>query len=191
VRLGVTDDGAGMSPEVRRRALEPFFTTKKRGLSTGLGLALVHGVTNAAGGTVEIDSIPGRGTTVKLTLPVAAAADSLDPAAPAHHRRAAISVADVRVAAILAAVLESEGFEAQPADGAAPGSATLWVTDPGSERLEAARRFVRGEPLRRVVVVGPAPPEWAALGARVIEPEAGLDAIRRAVRTSAAAGAVP
>jgi signal transduction histidine kinase len=69
VRVGVTDNGSGMSEEVKRRCLEPFFTTKTRGISTGLGLSLVHSLAERAGGTTEIDSTPGVGTTFVLRLP--------------------------------------------------------------------------------------------------------------------------
>ena len=65
----VIDSGVGMDEDTRRRCLEPFFTTKgERG--TGLGLAMVYGVTQRHGADVEIDSAPGRGTTVRLSFPV-------------------------------------------------------------------------------------------------------------------------
>ena len=74
VELSVADNGVGMSDEVKRRATEPFFTTKPRSLSTGLGLSLVESILRGVGGTLAITSSPGAGTEVKLSLPVAAAA---------------------------------------------------------------------------------------------------------------------
>jgi two-component system, cell cycle sensor histidine kinase and response regulator CckA len=70
VRVSVSDTGAGMSEEVQQHAADPFFTTKEAGQGTGLGLGIVHGIAAQAGGSVEIDSAPGRGTTISLTLPV-------------------------------------------------------------------------------------------------------------------------
>lgn len=69
VRLRVRDDGAGMSQEVRRRALEPYFTTKAAGEGSGLGLAVVDGVVRRAGGVVRIESKVGEGTVVEVLLP--------------------------------------------------------------------------------------------------------------------------
>jgi hypothetical protein len=71
VHLEVRDTGAGMSEEVRLRAFEPFFTTKPKGEGTGLGLAIVHGIVTTAGGSVTIESSPGRGTTFRIALPAA------------------------------------------------------------------------------------------------------------------------
>ena len=69
VWLEVRDDGVGMPPEVRRRCLEPYFTTKDVGQGTGMGLALVHGLVTGLGGRLDIDSAPGRGTAVAIRLP--------------------------------------------------------------------------------------------------------------------------
>ena len=69
VELSVADNGSGMTEEVRSRAVEPFYTTKPKGVGTGLGLSQVYGVVHESGGTLAIESEPGRGTTVRLTLP--------------------------------------------------------------------------------------------------------------------------
>jgi len=67
--IRVIDQGEGMDVETRRRALEPFFTTKAQGRGTGLGLAQVFGLMQQSGGSVDIHSAVGRGTTVALRLP--------------------------------------------------------------------------------------------------------------------------
>ena len=59
-----------MTEEVRARAIEPFFTTKPIGQGTGLGLSQVYAVVRESGGTLAIDSEPGRGTTVRMMLPL-------------------------------------------------------------------------------------------------------------------------
>jgi CheY-like chemotaxis protein len=69
VRLSVADTGSGMAPEVVARVFEPFFTTKGVGKGSGLGLSMVYGFAKQSGGTVRIESAPGRGTTVQLYLP--------------------------------------------------------------------------------------------------------------------------
>ena len=69
VSISVTDNGAGMPPDVVGRAFDPFFTTKPLGLGTGLGLSMVYGFSRQSGGQVRIYSEVGRGTTVTLYLP--------------------------------------------------------------------------------------------------------------------------
>jgi PAS domain S-box-containing protein len=70
--VSVRDDGLGMSPEVRGRATEPFYTTKPEGRGTGLGLSTAYAFARRTGGFLTIDSAPGAGTTVTLHLPQAA-----------------------------------------------------------------------------------------------------------------------
>jgi two-component system cell cycle sensor histidine kinase/response regulator CckA len=69
VALTVRDEGTGMDPDVAERAFEPFFSTKPAGSGSGLGLATVYGIVTQAGGSIDIDSAPGRGTTVRILVP--------------------------------------------------------------------------------------------------------------------------
>lgn len=90
----ISDTGAGMTPEVLARVFDPFFTTKDVGEGTGLGLSICHGIIEGLGGQISIDSAPGRGTTVRVTIPAidvpaaepapAAAAVAIPPA-QRHH----------------------------------------------------------------------------------------------------------
>jgi CheY-like chemotaxis protein len=77
VVVTVTDTGSGMTEEIRTKAFDPFFTTKDVGKGSGLGLSQVYGIARQSGGIAEIESVVGRGTTVRIYLPRARqAADS-------------------------------------------------------------------------------------------------------------------
>ena len=79
VRLIIRDNGHGMPSLVADRIFEPFFTTKQVGEGTGMGLAVVHGTILAHGGTVTVDTAPGRGTTFVITLPTCGAPSPAEP----------------------------------------------------------------------------------------------------------------
>ncbi len=83
VCLSVTDNGVGMDEATRRRALEPFFTTKGVGKGTGLGLSMVHGMIQQSGGKFVLRSSKGEGTTAELWLPAAAGPDHVQNEAAA------------------------------------------------------------------------------------------------------------
>jgi PAS domain S-box-containing protein len=68
VCLHVSDAGEGMTLEVQAKLFEPFFTTKEAGKGTGLGLAIVHGIVKHHEGSIDIESVPGRGTVVRIYL---------------------------------------------------------------------------------------------------------------------------
>ncbi|MHC4991908.1 MAG: sensor histidine kinase, partial [Planctomycetota bacterium] len=167
VRLSVRDRGTGMTPEVMARAFDPFYTTKTRRLSTGLGLSLVHGLVTASRGRVELDSDPGHGTTVTLTLPAASVESTPTPDRPdVHPRQALVSVANPHTAAWVSGILRSSGFAVERDQRSAPAAHhELWVTDPGPDRVEAARALRAMDCRCRIVVLGEAGEAWREVNA--------------------------
>jgi signal transduction histidine kinase len=107
--IEVEDTGVGMSEDVRGRIFEPFFTTKPPGVGTGLGLSICHGIARNHGGSIEVESDPGRGSCFRVRLPGAHAPEASKPAAvrPGPRRTRLLVVEDdVRVADALGQVLE-------------------------------------------------------------------------------------
>ena len=78
VTVSVSDTGTGIDAATMTRVFEPFFTTKEVGRGSGLGLSQVYGFARSAGGGAEIDSEPGRGTTVRLNFPASGEAVSVE-----------------------------------------------------------------------------------------------------------------
>ncbi len=92
LRLSVADTGSGMPPEILKRAIEPFFSTKQVGKGTGLGLSMVHGLAVQLGGTLQLTSTVGKGTCATLVLPVATVAPETESPAlvPEKIKRKAV-----------------------------------------------------------------------------------------------------
>ncbi len=142
--LTVTDDGAGMSDEVREHLFEPFYSTKQPGHGTGLGLATVHGIVHQNGGFIGVYSEPGMGATMRIYLP-RASSDAVKAEAERTDRAVSrgsgviLLVEDEEILLHLATrVLEGIGYAVlaagtpEAAIGLAeghPGSIDLLVTD--------------------------------------------------------------
>jgi two-component system NtrC family sensor kinase len=116
VAIAVADTGVGIAPEVLPRVFEPFFTTRKNEVGSGLGLSQVHGFCAQAGGRARIGSEPGQGTTVEMLLP-AEAPHALAPTAPAPTDpgqlagRVMLVEDNDDVAQSTAAILQAAGLE--------------------------------------------------------------------------------
>ncbi|MBW2274058.1 MAG: response regulator [Deltaproteobacteria bacterium] len=116
VVLTLTDTGCGMKEEVRRRAFEPFFSTKDIDKGTGLGLSMVYGIAKQSDGGAVIESAPGRGTAVRVLLPevfegVEARAPAGGAAADTSGSETVLLVEDDEAfRSLLASVLEERGY---------------------------------------------------------------------------------
>jgi PAS domain S-box-containing protein len=165
VRITVVDDGTGMAEEVRDRAFEPFFTTKDPGQGTGLGLATVHGIVTDSGGTVDIDSAPGKGTSVAIFLPGCReeVRSPEPPAEPGEHAPSTARVLVVEdqepVRRQACRILAAHGYEVTEAPGGEEALAgwervDVLVTDvvmPGMTGQQLAQVAVECNPDLRVV----------------------------------------
>lgn len=182
IRLSVVDNGSGMTADVRRHALDPFFTTKTRKLGTGLGLSLVRGVAQSAGGAVHIISTPGRGTSVVLLLPTAtddasARKPIADGAAP---KRALISIADPHTASLIAAMLHANGIEVCHDSVDAAERVDVWVAEPTGEHLRTAAALGT-EVSPELLWFGALPADWAGPPFGVIDDRNNFESIRNAI----------
>jgi signal transduction histidine kinase len=130
VYCSVTDTGGGMPEEVRRRALEPFFTTKGP-KATGLGLSVAYGTVQRYGGTLTVESVVGQGTTVEISLPTASAATAVAKPTAAAPKVLALPLRilviddELQVRSTLAEMLEEQGHSVTQAPGGREGLSYL------------------------------------------------------------------
>ncbi|MDX2182779.1 MAG: ATP-binding protein [Gemmatimonadaceae bacterium] len=143
VRLDVTDTGIGMPPAVKARLFEPFFTTKAPGQGTGLGLSMVYATMQQLGGSVTVESAPGRGTTMSLWFPAADAnarpAESASATRPVRGRtvgagRILLVEDESSVRTLAARVLRREGYTVIEADDGA--AALQCIGDEGVDAFD-------------------------------------------------------
>lgn len=154
ILLEISDTGTGMPPEVRARVFEPFFTTKAVGRGTGLGLSVVHGIVQQAGGRIELDSVVGAGTTFRIYFPACdqplSRLSDLSRLAPAGNEKILIVDDDPYVRASSARALRGRGYTVLEARDAQEALArlrehaelALLITDvimPGMDGGELAR----------------------------------------------------
>jgi two-component system cell cycle sensor histidine kinase/response regulator CckA len=166
VELQVEDTGEGMPPEVLHRALEPFYTTKPIGKGTGMGLAMAYATLKAHGGSLDLQSAPGRGTLVTLRLPAGAPAEEAAASQPGLRtplpaRRILLVDDDPLILESVAALIEALGQEvaavpsgmealARIETGEAFDLVVLDLNMPGlngAETLTALRRMRPGLPV--------------------------------------------
>ncbi|HEY1927156.1 MAG TPA: PAS domain-containing protein [Caulobacteraceae bacterium] len=169
VQIVVADTGVGMPQSVIERAVEPFFTTKGIGRGTGLGLSMVHGLMAQLGGGMQIDSVLGRGTTIRLwvrptTEPPHAVRPRELPSAALPHLGRALLVDDEEIvresAAQMLAALGYDVTEAASGDEAlavlATGDFRLLITDhlmPGMSGSELGREARDRWPALQILII--------------------------------------
>ncbi|MEW6720273.1 MAG: ATP-binding protein, partial [Thermodesulfobacteriota bacterium] len=159
VMMAVSDTGHGMTEEVRTHIFEPFFTTKDKGSGTGLGLAMIYGSVKQEGGSIEVYSEPGLGTTFKVYLPrVEAVLEQPKKEKPPDEGRAPSETVlvvedDDMVRKICVRTLAGRGYRVLEASGGKealaalnghPGRIDMLLTDvvmPGMNGPELARRL--------------------------------------------------
>lgn len=117
VSLRVSDSGCGMDEETRNRMFEPFFTTKGQGKGTGLGLSTVYGIVRSCQGAVDVESVPGQGTTLTLYFPLhsepgtTACRPNVVVQAPQERKRILVVEDEAGVRGVLYKVLSKAGYE--------------------------------------------------------------------------------
>lgn len=155
VQLSVSDNGPGMTDEVKQRCMEPFFSTKQKTLSGGMGLSLVRSIVQAAQGQIDLETAPGQGAVFTVTLPAASAAAERQYRADAPVHTASVNVSNARLRAMIDWMLRAEGVVIAGTNGVASHAAHLWIVDGAMEREALA--FAHDQ--RRCAVILTQPPE--------------------------------
>lgn len=138
--LSVSDTGTGMDEATRARIFEPFFTTKEKGKGTGLGLSIVYGIVQQNGGTLSVESMPGCGTTFRISLPCVEADEAkiAEPARSSGTRSpfetVLVAEDDEPVRALICAVLRHAGYQVMHASDGAK-ALEIYRKNPGAIRL--------------------------------------------------------
>ncbi len=169
VLLEVRDTGQGMDECTRRHLFEPFFTTKKGSKNTGLGMAIVFGIVSHGGGSIDVQSRPGEGTAVCISLPriqtPAKEESRIRHAEPSSRRTGVVLVVDDRheVRTLTCGMLERLGYRTLGADSGTEAIATvrqhqgaipLLLTDvvmPGMNGRELAEVLRQSHPQLKVI----------------------------------------
>jgi two-component system, cell cycle sensor histidine kinase and response regulator CckA len=168
VMLAVSDTGHGMDAATRARLFEPFFTTKKAGKGTGLGLSTVFGIVKQSGGSLDVWSEPGKGTTMRIYLPaidqpVSAEVEVVKRAAARGNETILVVEDDEMVRRLVRQTLEQEGYrlmdapepvEARRIADAFKGPIQLLITDvvmPNSSGRELAAQIIDRRPETKVL----------------------------------------
>jgi CheY-like chemotaxis protein len=136
VEISVSDQGSGIPHDVLPRIFEPFFTTKRIGKGTGLGLSFVFGVVKQAGGTIQVESVLGQGSTFRLVLPQTSRPLSPELREGGYHggHETVLVVDDEdQVRAVTATLLERLGYTVLQASG---GLHALEVFDQEAGRID-------------------------------------------------------
>lgn len=131
VHIVVEDHGEGIPPEQLPHIFEPFFTTKPIGKGTGLGLATAYGIVQQHGGSIDVESEPGKGTVFRIALPAEAAIEPVRPelTRPATGGEAILVVDDEpAIRRLVAHVLEASGYRVLQA-ASSQEALTLWEAE--------------------------------------------------------------
>ncbi len=148
VRLSVEDDGPGMAPEVVARCFEPYFSTKGRAIATGMGLGLIRGIVESAGGTVAVRSAPGEGATFTLTLTATAPDAAPNVLGP---RTAAVSIKGDRDASLALMFLGQLAFKSVRHLEASVPDVSLWIAEQPDPAL--VRDYLEQHPRGRLIIL--------------------------------------